>query len=849
MQPQQAPKNFREKLSAWDATVDPKAPLTDRQKDSFMELTTHSSNRPLPVELPLDDEVLSLATRGLPATPSEVEEDVLTKAFSSKYERLDTAQQFFLWFSEVEAEMEEEADFPQRELLERLQDYRGECELVTEQLDIALDHLTDLRQRYVHVSTKTNTLHEACENALEEQTRLVNTADSINNKLTYFNELDRISSKLGSPTLTVTSESFIPMLSRLDECINYINKNPQFKESSIYLAKFRQCLSRALSFIKIHVFSVLQSATQHVLPKKVPGPTDDAFTLFYGKFRANAPRVKSLMEEVESRLDKSPEYQQLLSDCHTCFFQQRQTLLGPSVQTAIYELATKHERDHCALVRSGCAFMVHVCEDEHQLFFHFFTKTTPALDATLESLCNSLYDVLRPLIIHVNHLETLAELCSILKIEMIEEHVQNSPEQLKAFEVVCSQMLEDVQERLVYRSHIYIRQEILNYKPAEGDLAYPEKLQMMESIAASIRKDREEQLSRHNSETSLANGNHVDNMRASLDRSMSLRGDDVFFTVPLSEPGHNMPMSPADLHGMWYPTVRRTLVCLSKLFRCIDRSTFQGLSQEVLSMCIHSLVSASDSIKKKKSAIDGDLFLIKHLLILREQIAPFHVDFAVRETSLDFSKIKDAARDLLQSRSRLFAMNSQNSLLQFVLDGTPQVTETFHDSKKDVDHQLKATCEEFIKHVVHLLVGPLQDFLNKADVILRISRVDGDDGPAVSLRLQPFASPEQLHSVVAQTYRGLKQHKGLVQKSMALYLANKDTEYILFKPIKTHVQQNFQQLQALLSEHYSEEDQQIVGAPTLEQINLLLATSTAKQRTFSSSTESPPRDITPSSSS
>lgn len=44
----------------------------------------------------------------------------------------------------------------------------------------------------------------------------------------------------------------------------------------------------------------------------------------------------------------------------------------------------------------------------------------------LEKLCLSLYDVLRPLIIHIIHLETLSELCSILKNEMLEDHVQNN---------------------------------------------------------------------------------------------------------------------------------------------------------------------------------------------------------------------------------------------------------------------------------------------------------------------------------------------------------------------------------------------------------------------------------------
>lgn len=36
-------------------------------------------------------------------------------------------------------------------------------------------------------------------------------------------------------------------------------------------------------------------------------PSENAFTLFYGKFRTNAPKVKALMDQIEQRLGKSPE--------------------------------------------------------------------------------------------------------------------------------------------------------------------------------------------------------------------------------------------------------------------------------------------------------------------------------------------------------------------------------------------------------------------------------------------------------------------------------------------------------------------------------------------------------------
>jgi len=134
--------------------------------------------------------------------------------------------------------------------------------------------------------------------------------------------------------------------------------------------------------------------------------------------------------------------------------------------------------------------MVHVCQDEHQLYNEFFTKPTSKLDELLEKLCVSLYDVFRPLIIHVIHLETLSELCGILKNEVLEDHVQNNAEQLGAFAAGVKQMLEDVQERLVYRTHIYIQTDITGYKPAPGDLAYPDKLVMMEQIAQSLKDEQ-----------------------------------------------------------------------------------------------------------------------------------------------------------------------------------------------------------------------------------------------------------------------------------------------------------------------------------------------------------------------
>lgn len=51
---------------------------------------------------------------------------------------------------------------------------------------------------------------------------------------------------------------------------------------------------------------------------------------------------------------------------------------------------------------------------------------------------------------------------------------------------------------------------------------------------------------------------------------------------------------------MWYPTVKRTLVCLSRLYFCLDREIFQGLAQEALSICVETIAKAQSQIAVKK---------------------------------------------------------------------------------------------------------------------------------------------------------------------------------------------------------------------------------------------------------
>lgn len=794
-------------LIKWDSGQNSLAPLSDRQRDLIANLEQETTSSEQVDENSGDSRIAE----------SNMEEENFIRG-------VETCQELLQRYKNLESKYASSSDIKYVNYLEELKSRRQECHEVCLHIEKALEDFSTLAKQYALVSGKTTSLHDATEQLISDQGILNRLAEDVARYVKYYREVDVIMEKLEAPTLSPNGEMFTDLLNKIDANIDFMEKNPSFKESGVYLVKYKHCRSKAMNLMRNYLFNLFDKATESITnPKEGTGATDprdssDAtLALFYGRFQTMLPKARPVIEQVESRSYKRDEYDSLLGECHRHYLNRRGSVLGPGVEGALRSVKDRYNGDHCTLVRHACALLLHASVDEHRLFYQFFAKPSPFLASYLEGLCTWLYDLLRPFIVNINHLETLAELCCILRIEMLEEHVQNNLEPLQGFGNVCTQLLHDVRERLVFRAHIYLQTDVLNYNPSPGDLAYPEKLKMMEDIAESI---REENRQTRMKKISVSSNDYTTGSSG----GENIVGRNHLGLEPLGQKC-SMANSPADLHGMWYPTVRRTLVCLSRLYRCVDRPVFQSLSREAIDHCVASIEMAKEKIEARSSLLDAELFQIKHLLILREQIAPFQVDFTVKEYSLDFSKVKTAAFGLLEKRSRLFAL-SNNALLEFLLESAPRMKEQLIDSRKHVDAKLKSSCQRFIQHASFILIEPVIKLLDKAKTSVTI---DEDN----TMRQRTFGDAQDIAAVVGESLRLIKFKLPNIQKSMQLYLANRETECILFRPIKNNVVAAFTHLSQLLTTNYTEEQLLLIACPLPEQISVMLSSSSLAQNQVS----------------
>eukprot|EP00271_Cylindrocystis_brebissonii_P007614 TRINITY_DN21191_c0_g1_i1.p1 TRINITY_DN21191_c0_g1~~TRINITY_DN21191_c0_g1_i1.p1 ORF type:complete len:848 (+),score=186.53 TRINITY_DN21191_c0_g1_i1:421-2964(+) len=790
----------------FQSTWEQNAPLTEEQLSTIALLAQVAGDRAMPPHLQAKNRAASGGNdESSAAAPRSGDEDDENEEGRSGDLVLLNSHQFYKWHSDLEAAMKLETEEKYRQYVGTLTLHQTTCDEILVLVASTLSLFEDLQMQHRAVASKTKSLHDACQRLVVEKERLIEFADGLRSKLNYFDELEKIQTKFHGPTMSVTSSHFLPLLKRLDECISYVGSNLQYKDSDVYLKKFRHLQSRALGMVRSHALSVLRTASAQVhaairenigaaasaaaaaagagaaaaAVSVTGGPSVVQLTisegaetsLLYVRFKAAAGELKALMEEMEARAGRR-EYAQLLNDCHTVYCEQRLSLVQGVVQLRIADYARKDSLP--ALTRSGCAYLMQVCQLEHQLFDNFFPSSSAEssnLAPLIDPLCLVLYDTLRPRFIHeANDLEMLCELVDILKAEILDEQLQRRGETAAGLlRPTILRALADVQERLTFRAQTFMRDEIANFVGTAEDLDYPNKLQqaMLASGGASEEEDGR------------------------------------------------------DAYALWYPPLEKTLACLSKLYRCVDTGIFTGLAQEAVGVCSQSIQRASKTITRKASPMDGQLFMIKHLLILREQIAPFDIEFAVTVREMDFTHLVDHLRRIFRGQASFFTLTNSTSLARL----SPRVTESMVDAKKDLEKILKMSCEQFIMSVTKLTVEPLLSFITKVTAVRVTSgtantprrrpdgagAAEGGGGSGVRpLREQAFATPEKVAEMVMRVDEALKVGLPEVVEKMRLYLQNSGTQAILFKPVKSNMMEAHGQVLALIQQEYTEADQAII---------------------------------------
>ena len=238
------------------------------------------------------DNVLSQNSQLWPAF-RQLEEGKINLGSGQSVSTLGTCQQFLQWLHCVEESVVAEQSLPYQQFIDQLQKQLDMLDNLSTTAEDSLALLETLSSQYCSVSDKTVSLHVACQHLLEEQTRLAELDKDLGERLSVFLTADKVTHKLTSPTLSVHSDTFLPLLSSIDTNISYLLSHPNYKDSSAYLTKYRACLSRALDMIRSYTKRILDTATIGAKQQdEVNLEHQSAFTLFYGKFRAAAPKVR-----------------------------------------------------------------------------------------------------------------------------------------------------------------------------------------------------------------------------------------------------------------------------------------------------------------------------------------------------------------------------------------------------------------------------------------------------------------------------------------------------------------------------------------------------------------------------
>jgi conserved oligomeric Golgi complex subunit 3 len=317
--------------------------------------------------------------------------------------------------------------------------------------------------------------------------------------------------------------------------------------------------------IRVNFVGALRDISQDVSKRIADKQLNDTTmsTLLYAKFRVGASELKEVAQEIRKRAVPPPgaepgaeaEYQSLMDELYNSYSATRGKLVIPLVRKKVAAVAQSPSsvRDLVSFARSSTGYIKGVCSDEYELWREWF-EGEDGLYEFLESVCEPLYDHLRPRIIHENQLIKLCELCTLLQTRYFRDQDDEAdvvePAQLD-FSALIQPALQDAQTRLVFRTQAILRDEIENFKPKPEDLDYPARAKTAPSSGTK------------------ANGPVTSGKR--LHAAETLPKDPII-VEDSDSPNGRFGFDIEASFRSWYPTLRKAIWLLSRIYRLVNVS-------------------------------------------------------------------------------------------------------------------------------------------------------------------------------------------------------------------------------------------------------------------------------------
>lgn len=754
-------------IEEWEA----KAPLSDLALKSVAVVKSASEKTPLPLKISVnEDESSRPSTPNLrgkvgsvsrPSTPVPAS----TRQFASHAlhpkQPVQTPQQFYDWFAQIDKSVAHSQEAHFRAHVAVVSEHLNTADTLIERIDEVDREVSGLLEGWRSVEEGGKNLKDACERLLEERDRLLELTDEIGARLEYFQELEHAMRMLNHPGESLVLQTdFLYMVERVDICIDYLKAHRYYREAEIYLLRFQQCMTRAMTLIRMFFVGSLRALTADVsrrLSEKDVSSTAQMH-LLYTRFRSVTSQLSPLLSELERRAEAHPEdLSALLSECHSAYFAARKGLLVGRLMEEIRGLDPAHT-ELVELTNAGCTYLKHLCTDEFNLYREFFNSGEDQLYTYLENLCDYLYDDLRPRILHETRLTTLCEVCTVLQALMVLD-VAELPEEptddgnlIVDFDQPKSRglgqlhishllqmVLQDAQTRLFFKAQSVIQAEIRYYTPKPEDLVYPDKLVAMRKPVSQYEIKEKDSVSQ-------------------------------LFQLPS-----------LDKKETWFPTLEKTVWVLSQLHDFVKPAIFEDIAHEAVSFCRQSLVTSSNLVEQRSSTgvLDGQLFLVRHLLILKE--VANNLDYTPKDTEprSDIGGMTDTLASVLNRTTALLPDALFASL------GMPRGHDTFSDSRHDIDQDLKRACQEVISFCARLPCEPLREWVDRVQAFndARISFSPGSQAPLLTEQeWAKHAIAENLHQVFIEACE--RDLRSFVTK-LRLYLEDDRTVSVLV----THIEE------------------------------------------------------------